>query len=109
MEHFCDLESREEKEMMPGVCMRTFWGERMLLSVVNLAPNAVVPTHSHPEEQVGTVISGKLGLTIDGETRWLTSGDTYIIPSGVEHGAATGDAPTRVLDVFSPVRKDFQY
>ncbi|KPJ61564.1 MAG: hypothetical protein AMJ46_00155 [Latescibacteria bacterium DG_63] len=109
MQHFCDLEKREEKKMMPGVRMRTFWGERMLLSVVNLNPNAVIPSHNHPEEQVGTVISGKLGLTIDGETRWLGTGDTYIIPSGVDHGAMTGEAPTRVLDVFSPIRKAFQY
>jgi quercetin dioxygenase-like cupin family protein len=109
MQHFCDLEGREAKEMMPGVRMRTFWGSQMLLSVVDLDANAVVPSHGHPEEQVGTVISGKLGLTIDGKTRWLVPGDTYLIPSGIEHGAKTGDAPTRVLDVFSPVRKDFQY
>jgi quercetin dioxygenase-like cupin family protein len=109
MEYFCDLENREAKEIVPGVHIRTFWGHEMLLSVADLAANAVVPTHSHPHEQAGVVISGELELSIGGETRWLKPGDTYIAPGGVGHGARTGDAPARVLDIFSPVRKDYQY
>jgi quercetin dioxygenase-like cupin family protein len=107
--HFCDLENRETKEIVPGVRMRTFWGDRMLAAVVDLDPQAVVPQHSHPHEQAGTVLSGALELTIDGETRWLAPGDVYLIPGGVEHGAQTGDTPTRILDVFSPVREDYTY
>jgi quercetin dioxygenase-like cupin family protein len=109
MQFFCDLENREAKEIAPGVHIRTFWGDKILLSVVDLAANAVVPAHSHPHEQAGTAISGEFELTIGGETRWLKPGDTYIIPGGVEHGARTGDAPVQILDIFSPVRQDYQY
>jgi quercetin dioxygenase-like cupin family protein len=109
MRHFCDLESREAKEIAPGVHIRTFWGHEMLLSIADLAANAVVPAHSHPHEQGGTVVFGELELTIGGETRWLQPGDTYIIPGGMEHGARTGDAPARILDIFSPVREEYQY
>ena len=109
MQYFCDLENREAKEVIPGVRIRTFWGSEMLLAIVDLDANTVLPAHSHPQEQAGTVVSGILGLTIGGETRWLKPGDTYIIPSGVEHGGRTGDTPARVLDVFSPVREDYQY
>jgi len=109
MEHFCDLENREAKELAPGVLARTFWGNRMLISVVDLAADAVVPLHSHLHEQAGTVVSGQLELTVAGETRQLEPGATYIIPGGVEHGARTGDRPARVMDVFSPVREDYQY
>jgi quercetin dioxygenase-like cupin family protein len=107
--YFCDLENREAKEAAPGVFIRTFWGNKMLLSIVDLAANAVVPAHSHTHEQAGTVISGELVMTISGETRRLNPGDTYIIPGGVEHGATTGDTPVRALDMFSPVREDYQY
>ena len=82
---------------------------KMLLSIVDLAANVVVPAHSHPHEQAGTVISGEFEMTINGETRKLKPGDTYIIPGGVEHGARTGDTPARALDAFSPVRTDYQY
>jgi len=109
VQYFCDLESRETKEIAPGVHIRTFWGNEMLLSTADLDANAIVPIHSHPHEQAGVVISGRIELTIGGETHWLKPGDTYIIPGGVEHGAMTGDAPARVLDIFSPVRDDYQY
>ena len=109
MQYFCDLENREAKEVLPGMNIRTFWGNEMLLSIVDIEPHAVVPTHSHPHEQTGTIMSGELEMTIGGETHLLKPGDTYIIPGHVEHSARAGDAPARVLDVFSPVREEYQY
>ena len=106
---FCDLENRESKEVAPGVRIRTFWGSEMLLSMTDLAAHAIVPAHSHPHEQAGVIVSGEFELTIAGEARLLRPGDTYIIPGGVEHSARTGDAPARVLDIFSPVREAYQY
>jgi quercetin dioxygenase-like cupin family protein len=109
MHGFCDLESREGKEIAPGVTIRTFWGDHMLVSIADLAPHAEVPPHSHPHEQAGVVIAGEFRLTIDGETRTLKPGDAFIVPSGVEHGGTAGDAPARVMDIFSPVREEYQY
>lgn len=109
MQYFCDLENRETKEAGQGVHIRTFWGNKMLLSIVDLTANSVAPLHNHPHEQVGTIVSGKFEMTIGGETRWLKPGDTYIVPGGVEHGGRAGDIPTRVMDIFSPVREDYQY
>jgi quercetin dioxygenase-like cupin family protein len=109
MTFFCNLENREAKEIAPGIRIRTFWGNKMLLSIVDLDPNAALPLHSHPHEQAGTIISGEFELTIAEEARWLKAGDTYIIPGDVEHGGRTGDTPVRVLDIFSPVREDYQY
>ncbi len=109
MQYFCDAENRESKEVAPGIHIRTFWSSEMLISIVDLAANAVVPAHSHPHEQLGTVISGEFELSIGGETRWLKPGDTYIIPGDVEHAARTGDTPAQTFEVFSPVREAYQY
>lgn len=109
MKHFIDLENRETKEIVPGIQLKTFWGKEMLLSFVDLAPHAVLPNHNHPHEQAGTILSGELELTIDGEKRLLNTGDAYIIPGGVDHSAKTGEKPARVLDIFSPVREDYKY
>lgn len=109
MSYFCDIENREGKEVVPGITIRTFWGDKMLVSVVDLDANTQLPNHSHPHEQAGTVISGSMALTIDGETRHLGPGDTYLIPGGVEHSAYTGELPARVIDIFSPVREDYKY
>ncbi len=109
MNHFCDIENRESKQLAPGICVRSFWGEKMLVAMIDLEADALLPAHSHPYEQAGTVVSGKLELTIAGETRILGPQDSYIIPSGVEHGGRAAGVDTRVFDVFSPVRKDYQY
>lgn len=100
---------REALELFEGVKTRTFWGEKMLMSLLDLAPHGDVPLHSHPHEQVGIVLEGELELTIDGETQVLEAGDVFVIPGDVEHSARTGDKPAKALDIFSPVRDEYKY
>ena len=109
MSYFCEVDNRAEKELAPGVTAKTFWQQNMLLSVVVLQPNAVVPEHTHPHEQAGTVIEGELSMTIAGETRVLKVGDCYIIPGDVPHSATAHNGLARVIDIFSPVRESYQY
>jgi quercetin dioxygenase-like cupin family protein len=109
MHYFCDLEDRPAKEIAPGARIRTFWGERMLLSRLDVAAHADVHTHSHPHEQAGILLSGELEVTIGPETRQLKAGDMFIVPGGVEHGVRTGERPAKILAVFSPVREEYQY
>ena len=45
-----------------------------------------VPDHSHGN-QWGIVINGKIEMTIDGQTRVYSHGDTYFIPAGIVHRA----------------------
>jgi len=106
---FCDVAGRARKQVVPGIAIRTFWGERTLLAIVDLAANATLPAHQHPAEQAGTVLSGGIELTIAQQTQQLRPGDAYIIPAGVEHSARTGDAPAVLSEVFSPIREDYQY
>lgn len=107
--YFCNLTDRAIKELAPDVVARTFWGEKMLLSVVEMGPGSVVPDHSHPHEQAGVVLEGELTMTIAGETKVLRAGDAYIIPGNVEHSARAEHGAARVLDIFSPLREEYKY
>jgi quercetin dioxygenase-like cupin family protein len=107
--YFCDSETRQPKQLAPGVMAKTFWGDKMLMSMVEFEPNSVVPMHSHPHEQSGVVLEGDLTFTIGGETRVVRPGDMYIIPGGVEHSATAANGRVKVLDVFSPVREEYKY
>ena len=107
--YYIDLDTRDYKKLATGVHARTFWGENMLLAVVDLDANAILPSHSHVHEQCGIVIEGKLQYNIGGEIKTLTDGQIYIIPSGIEHSVVVGSQPARVLDVFSPVREEYKY
>ncbi|UCV24390.1 cupin domain-containing protein [Ferribacterium limneticum] len=60
--------------------------------------DAYIPPHSHGG-QWGTVLDGKVELTIGDETRCYLPGDSYVIPSGTIHSAKLV-AGTKFLDYF---------
>ena len=109
MSYFKNAAERESLELAPGARTRTFWGERMLLSLVEIDAHAEVPLHTHPHEQAGIVVAGELEMGIGGEVKLLRPGDMYLIPGNVAHYAKGGDQPAKALDVFSPVREEFKY
>jgi quercetin dioxygenase-like cupin family protein len=94
--------------IFPGVHIRTCSAERMMLSVVDLEPHAVVQEHSHPHEQVGMLLEGRAVFWIGGEEKTLQAGDTYRIPGGVPHRVTVLDGPARALDIFCPIREDYR-
>ncbi|MBM3943602.1 MAG: cupin domain-containing protein [SAR202 cluster bacterium] len=109
MPYFYKAENRGEKELVPGARTKTFWGDKILLSLVTIDANSAVPLHTHPHEQAGIVIEGEMEMGVAGEVRTLQVGDMYIIPGGVPHYAKCGDTPAVALDIFSPVREEFKY
>ena len=80
----------------------------MTLAAVDLEPGAVVAEHRHENEQLGFVIKGSVLFTIAGEKRQLQAGDTYAIPSNVPHHVVTGPEGATLVDVFAPVRADWE-
>ncbi|MFN2202952.1 MAG: cupin domain-containing protein [Caldilineaceae bacterium] len=98
---FYTPDEREGKELFEGIVARTYWGEKLMVVVADIAPNGVVPPHSHPHEQAGIVLEGELTFTIEDETKLLKVGDVYVIPSNVEHTVVARDMPCKVLDIFS--------
>jgi quercetin dioxygenase-like cupin family protein len=90
-----------------GIVSRAVNGERLTMAVVDLEPNAVLPEHKHENEQLGFIIRGSMTLRVGTEVKELHPGDTYVIPSNVEHGAAAGPEGATVTDVFAPIRADW--
>jgi len=90
-----------------AVRARRVQGERITLAVVELGPNAVVPEHHHVAEQMGIVITGQMHFTVDGETRTLGTGGTWRITSDKPHHVTAGPDGAVVIDVFTPVRSDW--
>ena len=88
--------------------IRVAWGEKMMLSLVELMPHSIVPLHSHPHEQMGFVLKGKFELTIAEEYRLLQEGDAYLIPSGIEHSVKTKACKSCTLEIFSPPREEYK-
>ena len=91
----------------PGVLGRVVSGDKITFAVVDIEPDGTVAEHAHPNEQIGLVLRGVLTFTIGGETRELHVGDTYVIRGGVPHSAVAGPEGCSVVDVFSPLRADW--
>ena len=91
-----------------GVTMRVLSGEKGMMVLFDIGPHVEIETHSHPHEQMGTVLEGEITLKIGQEERVLKSGDCYIAPSNVPHSARTGEKGAKVIDFFSPPREDYK-
>jgi quercetin dioxygenase-like cupin family protein len=95
-------------EALPGLIRRTM-GETSDVMVVEFHSEAGVriPPHSHPNQQVGYVVSGQIEIIIDGIATPCQPGDSYAIPGGVEHGA-NFLVESVVVECFSPPRADYR-
>ena len=65
------------------------------------------PFHSHPHEQITYVAEGELVFYMDQDQYHLRKGDIVTIPPNVKHCIRTLAKDVRLIDSFSPIRKDF--
>lgn len=92
---------------VPGITRKTLvYGEKTLLSEFHLEKGSLLPSHAHPNEQTGYLVSGHMRLIVNGEPFEVEPGDSWCIPSGVEHRAEIIEDSVAV-EVFSPVRADY--
>ena len=80
--------------------------ENMMIVEMEFKKGAVGALHKHIHEQIGYVVKGKLELNDAGEKNILSEGDSYYTAPGEEHGVIALEE-TKLIDVFTPMRKDF--
>lgn len=95
------------REVLEGVSFKTLtFGLKTLLTEFRLEKGSVIPVHNHPHEQTGYMVSGRMTFKINGEIYNAEPGDSWCIPSNVEHGVDVIE-DSLVIEVFSPVREDY--
>jgi quercetin dioxygenase-like cupin family protein len=102
------IDSIPSIELRPGSVTAIVPGSNFTLSFLRLSPGLDAKLHSHPEEQAVVVLEGELDLALGGKLYRVHAGEVAVIPGGVPHSAVTLDQPCRVIDIFSPARKDFR-
>lgn len=103
-----DLTSGLLRDLAPGVAARIFPGDKAMLSIVTIAPNATGVLHHHPEEQWGLLLEGAAVRVQGNEEIAVRPGDFWRTPSGVPHTIKAGPEGCRVLDIFSPPREEYK-
>ena len=100
------------EEVTDTIKRRLFSGARMMLAHVHLDKGAIVPMHSHENEQLTWIIEGALRFWIgeegsdDFQEMVVSAGETLYIPSNVPHKAEALE-DTFDVDVFSQPRQDW--
>lgn len=105
--YFYDENEVEKRELLPGVTARLIWGERIMMGIIDLEPEAIVPNHSHPHEQCGRILKGSAWFTVGGEKKLLSTGDHYVIRGEVEHLVEATAEGCQALDIWSPIREEY--
>jgi quercetin dioxygenase-like cupin family protein len=94
------------------ITRRVFTGDRMMIAHVYLDQGAVVPQHSHENEQLTYIVEGALHFWLgeegsdDYQEIVVSAGEVLFIPSNVLHKAVALE-DTFDLDVFNPPRQDW--
>lgn len=104
---FIRLDDLPEREPVAGYHVRFVHADQMTLAYWSIDAGATIPEHTHPHEQVATVLDGEFEFTVGDETRRMGPNEVVVIPSHVPHsGRAITDC--RMVDAFHPVREDYR-
>ena len=104
---FRKKDTGESRQLLEGVVLTTLvHGEKTLMGQFKIAKGSIIPTHSHPHEQTGVMISGKLRFNVNGEISDVETGDTWCLLGNIEHSAEAVEDSV-IIEVFSPIREDY--
>jgi quercetin dioxygenase-like cupin family protein len=97
------------EELNPQIGRRFITGDSMMIAHVYLAKGAVVPKHSHHNEQLTYILEGTLRLRLgedESQVVDVAAGEVLHIPAHLPHSAVALE-DTLDVDVFSPPRQDW--
>ena len=95
------------RRALDGIEQKTLvHGGKTLMVEFRLQKGAALPLHSHPHEQTGYLVSGRIRLTIGSNVHEVLPGDSWCIPGNVLHNAEIIEESVAV-EVFSPVREEY--
>jgi quercetin dioxygenase-like cupin family protein len=101
-----DWNAMPGEQLNPQIVRRAVHTENLTIARLHIAKDAVVPEHSHVNEQVATVERGALKFQIGGQEIVVGAGQSVAIPSNVPHSVVAIE-DTIVVDIFSPRREDW--
>jgi quercetin dioxygenase-like cupin family protein len=100
--------SKNYSEILEGINIKTLvTGEVTLMTEFILSKGAVLQGHSHPYEQTGYLISGRIILYIGEKSCEMKKGDCWCIPKNMFHKAEITEDSV-ALEIFSPAREDYK-
>ena len=104
---FINAENIEWETVDKGIERKILgYDDHLMMVHIRFAKGAVGSLHHHVHRQVSYVASGSFEVTIDGKKNILKQDDCFLVAPDVVHGVVALERGI-LVDVFTPVRKDF--
>jgi quercetin dioxygenase-like cupin family protein len=94
------------EQMNPELARQVIHAERVTIARLTLRKGAVVPRHSHNNEQITLLQEGKLRFLFDDAEFTISAGGVMPIPPDAPHRVEALEDSV-AIDVFVPVRADW--
>ena len=98
-----------KEPLKEGIDRRLVSGQKAMVAHVYIKKDAVVPTHTHENEQFTYILEGALEFTLgpnEEQKVIVRAGEILHIPSNLPHMAVALE-DTLDVDVFAPPRQDW--
>jgi len=105
MSYYTNWDKLPEVEVLTNNFRRSAAGLQAGVNRIRLVHPSGTPIHQHDDaEQLVILLSGRLHVTIDGETREMGAGDICVMPIGVPHRFETIEGEVVLIEIFAPMR-----
>ncbi len=94
------------EQMNALIARQVIHGVNITMARLVMSKGALVPLHNHVNEQITTVLEGKLLFLLGGQPQTLDAGESLVIPPNVPHSVEALEDSV-ALDVFAPLREDW--
>ena len=105
---FANFKTMEGISPVDGVSVKSVHLENVMMTYMEFAAGSVLPEHKHPHEQITTIITGKMEMTVGRQTQLLQPGDVVTVPPNILHSAKVVGEEAIAIDAWAPVREDYR-
>jgi quercetin dioxygenase-like cupin family protein len=96
----------EHEELSAGIARRVLHGDGLTVARIYLKKGAIVPLHSHINEQLSCVVEGCLRFDFEASQQVVAAGEMMQISANEPHLVEALEDSV-ALDFFQPVREDW--
>lgn len=102
-----ELKDLPTLEIAPKATSQIFHSDSVMVSWLNMHPDAEIPNTMHWEEEIMIVLEGTVHQILGRKQYDLKPGDVVLLPANLIHGGKAGPNGCRVIDIFYPIRRDY--
>ena len=95
-----------QEQISERISRRILSGDQGMIVWWSIGAGVHVEPHSHANEQIVWILTGKIEFRLGAEQRVCERGDVVVIPRDIEHEAWFRE-DTEVIDFFAPPRNEF--